>query len=279
MSIKFSKYHGCGNDFICVDLRIAEYDPHRVAVAVCQRGFSVGADGLVGVASSSIADFKMVIINADGSTPEMCGNGLRCFAAYLFDRGEIQDQKVTVETGAGVLSFQVVDTTKNEHQIIVDMGGVYINSSLPKSDFLFPSDLFPQPLLINDSEVLLFPVGVGNPHAVAFVNNVDDYPVEAVGSSIETHSFFPNGVNVEFIEVLSDDRLKMRVWERGVGETNACGTGACAAVVAGFHLQKIKANASVLLRGGQLLIDYDVKAQKVSKQGPAKFVFSSEITI
>ena len=190
MSIKFSKYHGCGNDFICVDLRIAEYDPHRVAVAVCQRGFSVGADGLVGVASSSIADFKMVIINADGSTPEMCGNGLRCFAAYLFDRGEIQDQKVTVETGAGVLSFQVVDTTKNEHQIIVDMGGVYINSSLPKSDFLFPSDLFPQPLLINDSEVLLFPVGVGNPHAVAFVNNVDDYPVEAVGSSIETHSFF-----------------------------------------------------------------------------------------
>ena len=112
------------------------------------------------------------------------------FCSYLFDRGEIQDQKVTVETGAGVLSFQVVDTTKNEHQIIVDMGGVYINSSLPKSDFLFPSDLFPQPLLINDSEVLLFPVGVGNPHAVAFVNNVDDYPVEAVGSKYRDAFFF-----------------------------------------------------------------------------------------
>ena len=277
MRIKFSKYHGCGNDFICLDLRQSNGNPISMAKTLCQRGFSVGADGLVGVALSQTADFKMVIINADGSVPEMCGNGLRCFAAYLLELGLIKHTTTTVETGAGILTFDIVDQSNHVVQVRVGMGEVSIYDQLPSQDFLLPE--LGNTLNVNGQSYDFFPVSVGNPHVVIFVDDVDSFPVTYVGPLIECHSFFPQRTNVEFIQVVSQSQLKMRVWERGVGETNACGTGACAAVVAAYEQKYAAKNALVELRGGDLKINYDDGTRQVLKEGPATFVFSSEIVI
>ena len=279
MLIKFSKYHGCGNDFICIDARSVEIDLVACAKNWCVRGFSVGADGLLALESSATADFKMTVVNADGSIPEMCGNGLRCFVAYLVHQQFFQSNHCNIETDAGILR---VDINKSDARLVdvsVQMGQAYVGLNLPVSDFKFKTSDFIQYITVDSVDYSVVPVSMGNPHAVIFVDDVDSFPVDLVGPKIERHACFPNRVNVEFIQLNDNGSIRMRVWERGVGETNACGTGACAAVVAATKHQLISKTTKVVLNGGQLLIDYDSHSHDVIMTGPAEFVYESMLLI
>ena len=280
MQFKFSKYHGCGNDFICIDFRAMELNINRLASVICQRRFSVGADGIVGLFESDVADFKMIIVNSDGSVPEMCGNGLRCFVHYLVDLKEIQSDCVLIETGAGILKAEIIQ--KNDDELItkISMGKAMYQSDLPLSDFnLQDLSILQHKITIDGVPFEFVPVSMGNPHAVIFVNDVDVLDVSHIGRQVESSMYFPNRVNVEFVQVM-DGALKMRVWERGVGETNACGTGACASVVAAILLNKVSNRSiSVRLLGGELLIDFDSDSNLVLMQGPSRYVYSSKLEI
>ena len=281
MNLNFSKYHGCGNDFICVDARKIDLDVSLVAKDVCRRHFSVGADGFICLLPSDSADYKMLISNSDGSIPEMCGNGLRCFVHFLHDLGLIKDRFVSIETGAGVLKAKIVEKNGCNANVFVEMGQAYFLDQLPRNDFIFDNYSEVQiPITIGSHSLIFTPVSMGNPHAVIIVDDLDAINVMDIGSQIELHSFFPNGVNVEFIQVLNNQTVKMRVWERGVGETAACGTGACASVVAGHLLNLLDSKEiDVQLLGGQLKVTVDMSTSFVTVNGPSEFVFSSEITL
>jgi diaminopimelate epimerase len=279
MTIKFSKYHGCGNDFICLDARGLATDFVGMAKHWCRRGFSVGADGLVLVDDSTVADYKMIIVNADGSIPEMCGNGLRCFAAYLIDQDITSKKQLLIETGAGILGVSLTDNGFPTKSIALQMGAAAILSDLPKSDFAFDPLQASFEVSINNEIMTFFPVSMGNPHCVIFVDDVTAVDVAGIGSFIEQHDFFPNRVNVEFVSLSSNTECDVRVWERGVGETNACGTGACAAVVAAVTQRQTHSAMTVRLRGGYLFVQYDQKTQQVTLEGPAEFVFQSDFVL
>ncbi|MEK9727448.1 MAG: diaminopimelate epimerase [Candidatus Margulisiibacteriota bacterium] len=277
MAIKFSKYHGCGNDFICVDARQTPLDFVNFATHYCQRGFSVGGDGALFLLDSKVADFKMMVVNADGSEPEMCGNGLRCFVAYLYHQKLTTKLTLTIETGAGILNCQILDPNYPSCQILIEMGQAKLQSTLPTQDFGMNVNLLSHDLVVDGTPLSLIPIGMGNPHAVIFVSDVDAFDLARFGPVIEQHPWFPNRVNVEFIQRVSENELKMRVWERGVGETNACGTGACAAVVAGVLSGQNLADATVQLKGGQLAINYNQETHEVFMTGPAEFVYQSNL--
>ena len=279
MIIKFSKYHGCGNDFICLDVRTVQLDLIAFAKKACVRGFSVGADGILALQPSSIADFKMTVINADGSIPEMCGNGLRCFVAYLVHQQFLKSNQCDIETDAGILHVDINELDARCVNMSVQMGQAKVGSNLPASDFNFETSALTQHVTIDSVDYGITPVSMGNPHAVIFVDDVDLFPVESVGPLIERHSCFPNRVNVEFIQLNDDGTIRMRVWERGVGETNACGTGACAVVVAATQNKLVSKATKVILNGGQLLIDYDLQSQDVIMTGPAELVYESALLI
>ncbi len=280
MELNFSKYHGCGNDFICIDLRNIDIDPIPFAQNVCRRHFSVGADGVVALFESKTADYRMLIINADGSIPEMCGNGLRCFMAFLKDSNLITSDSILVETDAGVLPTTIVSSSDDQMIVKVQMGSVGFGHTLPNRDFNFDSSAVNNIVLDTEQGEFQFtPVSMGNPHAVIFVSNIDEFDVSGVGPVIESHPWFPNKVNVEFVEVISPTQFKMRVWERGVGETNACGTGACASVVAGVLSGRGLHHVQVSLKGGALDIHYLENSSDVEMLGPVEFVFSSRIKV
>ncbi len=278
MDLSFNKYHGCGNDFICVDFRGKDADFVSLAKQLCRRNFSIGADGLIVLLDSTVAQYQMLVVNADGSIPEMCGNGLRCFVAYVSDLGLARSAVLTIETGAGVLEASIQSNSSSSMMVLVDMGHAYFNDRLPSNDFLL-SNVPGHVISIGSQSFQFTPVSMGNPHCVIFVSDVDAIDLQSVGPLIETHPYFPNRVNVEFVQVIANDHLKMRVWERGVGETNACGTGACASVVAGVLSKKCDANARVDLLGGSLDISFSSETCHVEMIGPATFVFSSKIII
>jgi diaminopimelate epimerase len=278
MDVSFNKYHGCGNDFICVDFRGKDADFVSLAKQLCRRHFSIGADGLIVLLDSAVAHYRMVVVNADGSIPEMCGNGLRCFVAYVSDLGLAQSSMLTIETGAGVLKAVIQSNSCSSMMVLVDMGLAYYHDRLPSNDFALANA--PGHVISIGSQSFEFtPVSMGNPHCVIFVSDVDAIDLQSVGPMIETHPCFPNRVNVEFVQVVANNHLKMRVWERGVGETNACGTGACASVVAGVLSKKCDTNARVDVLGGSLGISFCLETFQVEMTGPATFVFSSKITI
>ncbi len=279
MTLNFSKYHGCGNDFICVDLRDSQHDPRDLATQICRRGFSIGADGLVALVNSDTSHHRMLIVNADGSIPEMCGNGLRCFVAYLMHLGIDTNRDLMIQTDSGLLSTQIISDDGSLMMVNVDLGLVHVGDSLNSADFNLTDFKEPGSLFVNNQLFQFIPVSIGNPHAVIFVDDVDTIDLTLLGPQIEHHSFFPNRVNVEFIQVLSHSELKMRVWERGVGETNACGTGACASVVAGFIANRCSSKATVNLIGGQLKIEFNSRSSTIQMLGPAQHVFSSKINI
>lgn len=272
----FFKYHGCGNDFICVDARHQSVDASAIAKAWCSRRFSVGADGVVVIHESSVADAKMVIINADGSRPEMCGNGLRCMVACMIHQGMSATDVRSIETDAGVLSVQVRQTEGATVSMTIDMG---VASYPPNPmDMAGPFLTGPATVPIGNDLYDITPVSIGNPHAVIFVDDVSRVDVATIGPMIESHKWFVNRVNVEFIQVTSNTNLMMRVWERGVGETLACGTGACAAVVAAIHRGKATSPCEVELPGGVLMIDYDSVTHRVHMTGPATYVYSGTVS-
>ncbi|MDO8519321.1 MAG: diaminopimelate epimerase [Deltaproteobacteria bacterium] len=267
MKLKFTKMEGAGNDFVMIDVGAIHESPLQPETIrkICDRRFGVGCDQLLVVAPSKKADFRMDIYNADGSQVEMCGNGIRCLAKYVQDKKISSKAKLDVETLAGIIKPEILaEHPGNSHKTLwvkVDMGEPTVSGEMKVRKFTGTS------------------VSMGNPHYVVFVDQVDNYPVWEYGRSIEADPRFPNRVNVEFIQVLSQKEFRMRVWERGAGETHACGTGACAAVVASVLNKKTGREVLVHLKGGNLEINWDEKTNHVLMTGPATTVFEGEIEI
>jgi diaminopimelate epimerase len=267
--------HGLGNDFIIIDNRdgkIGEAEAPHLARKLCERNFSVGADGLILLSNSAVADVRMRIFNADGSEAEMCGNGVRCFAKYCYENGIVKKTDFTVDTLAGPRHVWL--TLKNDlvQAVRVDMGMVeWERSMIPMQG---EDDCMNCDLRVGEENYTVTCLSMGNPHCVIFVQNVDEFPVEHVGSNIENHEAFPKRTNVEFVQILGRDELKVRVWERGCGETLACGTGACAAAVAAHRSGYVAPKVNVHLQGGILEVSV---AKNVYLSGPAEKVFEGTL--
>ncbi len=279
----FTKMHGLGNDFVVIEDLAEEYDFSPEAVQwICHRNFGVGADGLILVrpATNPDADYFMLYYNSDGSLAEMCGNGVRCFAKYVVDHGLVTAEQETlrVQTLGGVRAIELYCDEKGRMtDATVDMGEPILQPSLIPASF--DGDLvFECPVETSFGTFAVTAVSMGNPHAVIWVEDVDTAPVELVGPLIETHEMFPAKTNVEFAQVLENDRIRLRVWERGVGETLACGTGACATLVAAVLSCQTGREATIELPGGELHIRWS-EDEHVYMTGPAAEVFTGSIVI
>ncbi|MDH3997752.1 MAG: diaminopimelate epimerase [Desulfuromonadales bacterium] len=275
--MKFVKMHGAGNDYVYIDcFRQKVEDPERLAREISDRNFGVGGDGMILIEPSKKGDVKMRIFNADGSEAEMCGNGVRCVAKYAFDHGLVDTTEISIETGAGVLPL-VMYPNAREHidKVRVNMGPPRLaRADLP---MLGPADeqVINMPLKVLDREFEITCVSMGNPHCVIFVDKLEDFPVRRYGYAIENHELFPNRVNVEFVEIISRNEVKQRTWERGAGETLACGTGSSAVTVAGVLTDRTDGTLLNHLTGGDLEMEWDGK-NEVFMTGPAAEVFSGE---
>ncbi len=273
--MKFWKMHGLGNDYIVIDNRdekITDLEAPELSRKLCERKFSVGADGLLLASNSASAAVKMRIFNADGSEAEMCGNGIRCFVKYCYENNIARKSELTVETLAGIKRAWLTVENGSVKSVKVDMGTPALERS--KSPMLGQGTSVNEDLQVNGETYKVTCLSVGNPHCVIFVDALDDFPVQRVGPKIENHRLFPKKVNVEFVQVLGENELKVRVWERGCGETLACGTGACAAVVAGNLLKKVGSKVRVHLLGGDLEVEY---AERLFLKGPAEKVFEGTL--
>lgn len=280
MKMKFSKMHGAGNDYIYVNGFEHEplEDPHKIAVKVSDRHFGIGGDGLVLIEPSYIADARMRMFNADGSEAEMCGNAIRCVAKYVYEHGINKEDTLKIETGAGVLTLKLNINEGSVESVRVNMGKPILNGTDIPTTFNLDKVL-KQKVEIDGQTYEFSAVSMGNPHAVVYVDSVDDFPVERVGRQIETHNYFPNRVNVEFIEIVNSSKLKQRTWERGSGETLACGTGASAACVASVLNGVSDNKVDIELLGGILTIEWAGEGSDVYMTGPATQVFDGTIDI
>jgi diaminopimelate epimerase len=255
--VKFWKMHGLGNDYVVIDNRTTQItitEATGLARRLCERRLSVGADGLLLVENSAVADVKMRIFNADGSEAEMCGNGIRCFAKYCYENNIARKKELTVETLAGIKRTWLTVNGSTVTSVRVDMGAAILERS--KIPMVGIGKCVNEALQVNGEQYTATCLSVGNPHCVIFVESVDDFPVQLFGPKIESHKLFPKRTNVEFAQVLNRNELKVRVWERGCGETLACGTGACAVVAAGNMLRKVGDKVIVHLLGGDLEVEY-----------------------
>jgi diaminopimelate epimerase len=273
--MKFWKMHGLGNDYVVIDNRdgkIGDAEAADLAVQLCRRRFSVGADGVLFVSNSDAADAKMRIFNADGSEAEMCGNGIRCFAKYCYENNIARKSEVIVETLAGNKRTWLTVENGLVISVMVDMGVPALERS--KIPMTGEGTCINEDLQVNGETYKATCLSVGNPHCVIFVDAVDDFPVQRVGPKIENHQLFPKRTNVEFVQVLSENEVKVRVWERGCGETLACGTGACATIVAGNLLKRLSGKVRVHLVGGDLEVEY---AERLLLNGPAEKVFEGTL--
>lgn len=274
--MKFTKMHGCGNDYIYINgFEETIHNPSELSKRMSNRNFGVGSDGLVLILPSKSADFRMRMFNSDGSEAEMCGNAIRCVGKFVFDKKLTDKSVITVETLAGKKVLDMTIENDKVSYVKVDMGEPILEAEkIPVKSDLKP--VINEKLNILNKEYLFTCVSMGNPHAITFVNNTDEIPLEEVGPLVETDNIFPKKTNVEFVQVVSKDVLKMRVWERGAGETLACGTGACASLVAavlnGFSNRK----ATLKLLGGDLIIEWDEETNKIYMSGPAETVFEGE---
>lgn len=276
--MKFTKMHGCGNDYVYVNCmeKMLE-DPDQVSRFVSDRHFGVGSDGLILICPSDQADFRMAMYNADGSEGEMCGNGIRCVAKYVYDYGLTDQTSISVETKGGI---KYLDLTVKEGKVSlvkVNMGSPILKPSLipirsEKEQFV------DEPVTVDGKVYRMTGVSMGNPHVVTFVDDTASLNLEKIGPSFEDHELFPNRINTEFVQVLSRHEINMRVWERGSGETLACGTGTCASAVACVLNGKTDEHLTVHLLGGDLEIFYDRANDTVWMTGPASVVFDGELS-
>lgn len=270
--LHFTKMHGCGNDFIFLDCLEQEIDDlGKLAGRLCDRRFGIGADQLLTVHPSKIADFRMEIYNADGGRVEMCGNGIRCFAKYVYDHALTDKKELTVETLAGIIRPRLVGD-----QVEVDMGEPILEGR--KIPVNADGKILNYPLEVDGKRYEVSCVSMGNPHCVLYLDGLDRLDLERIGPRFEHHSFFPKRVNTEVVKVLGPQEIRMRVWERGVGETWACGTGACAAAVAGVLTGNNGRKVTVHLRGGDLLIEWRDN-NRVYMTGGAEEVFKGTVKI
>ncbi|MCS7186098.1 MAG: diaminopimelate epimerase [Armatimonadetes bacterium] len=277
----FVKMHGIGNDFVVIgaldELPLPEDRLSDFALFVCDRHFGVGADGVIWVLPSQVADFKMRIFNPDGSEAEMCGNGIRCAAKWFYDRDYAKGSAIRVETLAGIKTVWVQGRGGKAIAVTVDMGEPIFEPSLIPTKLGEGSEAIEVPLDVEGfGTYLVSAVSMGNPHCVAFVNDVDNFPVEKVGPQIEHHPAFPKRTNVEFVQILSRSEMKVRVWERGAGLTLACGTGACASLAVSARIGKTDRKAAVHLPGGTLTIEWRDDG-RIYMTGPAVEVFRGEL--
>ncbi len=276
--IQFTKMHGLGNDYIYIDAIknkdlkeiFTRYSLGALVRYLSDRHFGIGGDGVIFLDSSTVADFKMRIFNSDGTEAEMCGNGIRAFAKYIYDNSLAKGEILKIETLAGIkeIKREKYFTGINNEEIdeyVVNMGQ--------------PKVWGKTELEILDNKIETINISIGNPHAVIFVENVDNIQIDKIGPIIENYKYFPQKTNVEFVQILDKNLIKVRVWERGSGETLACGTGSCAAVIAGVTNNLTKRKVKVLLQGGELEIDWNEQDNNVYMKGIATKVFDGTIEI
>lgn len=277
--LAFVKMHGLGNDFVVVDCLGGGVfpDPSSAARRLCERRRGIGGDGLILVLPSDVADFRMRIFNADGSEAEMCGNGVRCFAKYVYEAGRTRASVISVETGAGIVRPRLLTDKGTVVGVRVDMGRPALGrESIPMVGE--PGRVVGEELAAGRFVFRVTCVSMGNPHCVVFVDSARGAPVAEAGPLLEKHPSFPRRTNVEFVEVAGARQLNVRVWERGVGETPACGTGACASLVASVLNGRTGRSAGVRLPGGTLLVDWE-EGGAVYLAGPAEEVFRGQIPV
>jgi diaminopimelate epimerase len=282
-NMKFVKLQASGNDFVLIDACSRQRDWAALARSICHRHLGVGADGLLLLLDSKRADSRMRIFNSDGSEAEACGNGLRCFAKYLFDKKVVRKKEMTIETLAGVRKAIVLNAAERSGLIKVSMGQPELEaSSIPLSReqgvarLLDITPIIDYPLHVAGSDLHLTFVSMGNPHAVCFVSqSVDDFPLLEIGPKVEYHPLFPQRANFEIVNIINRGHARARVWERGVGETLACGSGACAIAVAARLRGYIDDHVEIALPGGGLGVDWDGQGE-VLLTGPAEMVFTGD---
>lgn len=277
--MKFTKMHGCGNDYVYVNcFKEKVENPEEVSRFVSDRHFGIGADGLILIKPSKVADCAMGMYNADGSEGEMCGNGIRCVAKYAFDYGIVDKEEIKVETKAGIKTLKLQVENGKVKTVTVDMGEPITAPSLVPviSDQEMVKD---EPIAVDGTNYRITCVSMGNPHAVTFVDDTNAIEIEKIGPKFENHDRFPKRINTEFIQVLDRNTVNMRVWERGSAETLACGTGACASVYACILNDKTDHEVLVHLLGGDLRIRYDEASNHIFMTGPATVVFDGEIDL
>lgn len=307
--MKFTKMHGIGNDYVYVNCFEEKVEnPSELAIKISDRHFGVGSDGLILIKPSEVADFCMEMYNADGSQSEMCGNGIRCVGKYVYDYGLTDKERISVETLAGIkyLDFKIEDgkvslITVNmgspelvPDKIPVDVSALNMNTSSMDASNMNDSrtnasetdtkasgltQIVDEALEVDVREYKVTCVSMGNPHCITFVDDTASFPLEVIGPKFESHKFFPNRVNAEFIQIISRNEVNMRVWERGSGETLACGTGACASTVACILNGLTEDEITLHLLGGDLKVRWDRDENVVYMTGPAKVVFDGEIDV
>ncbi len=277
--MKFTKMQGCGNDYIYVNCLEEEVkNPNETAIKVSDRHFGIGSDGMILIKPSKTADFRMQMFNCDGSEGKMCGNGIRCVAKYVYDNKLTDKDNITIETLSGIKTLQLIIENEKVKLVKVDMGEAILKPSLIPA-ISDKEVIINEPVNVDGKEYFITCVSMGNPHCIVFVDNVKDLDLEKIGPGFEQHEMFPEGVNTEFIEIVDEKNINMRVWERGSGETLACGTGACASVVASYLNKKTSNEVCVHLLGGDLFIKYLHEAKNVFMTGPAKEICKGEIEI
>jgi diaminopimelate epimerase len=277
--MKFTKMHGCGNDYVyvnCFEEKVE--DPGKLAEFVSDRHFGIGSDGLILICPSEVADVRMAMFNADGSEGEMCGNGIRCVGKYAYDYGLVNKNEITVETKAGIKTLTLTVENGKVTLVKVNMGAPILEAS--KIPVIFDKEqVINEPVIVQGKEYRFTCVSMGNPHAVTFVEDTASLPLQEMGPYFEHHEMFPERVNTEFVQLINKNEVNMRVWERGSGETLACGTGTCATVVACVKNGYTDNHVTVHLIGGDLEIEYDQTADTVWMTGPATVVFDGEIEL
>ncbi len=274
--MKFTKMHGIGNDYVYVNcFEEAVENPGALSEVISDRHFGIGSDGLILIKPSDKADFFMEMYNADGSQGKMCGNGIRCVGKYVYDNGLTDKTDITVDTLSGIKYLRLNVTDGKVGSVRVNMGSPILKSELipVKLDGDMVVD---RPVDIDGTEYRITCVSVGNPHCITYMDSVDKLAIETIGPKFENNSIFPDRVNTEFVRVIDRDNLQMRVWERGSGETLACGTGACATAVASILNNVCNESVTIHLIGGDLRITWDRKDNLIYMEGPAETVYTGE---
>jgi len=275
--MKFTKMHGAGNDYIYVNaMQEQVVDPSALAIKLSDRHFGIGSDGLVLIMNSDCADFRMRMFNSDGSEAEMCGNASRCVGKFVFDKGLTTQTSISLETKAGLKKLDLTVENGLVSSVCVDMGEPILEPALIPVDVSGDYAIH-VPITIDQTVYEINCVSMGNPHAVIFTGEIDAFNLPEIGPRFETNVLFPKRTNTEFVEVLNPEHVKMRVWERGAGETLACGTGACAVLVAGVLSGRLHRKAVVDLRGGSLEIEWNAQNNHVYMTGGAVTVFEGEV--
>lgn len=275
--MKFTKMQGTGNDYVyinCFEETIK--NPSKLSIQISDRHFGIGSDGLILIQPSEVADCRMDMYNADGSRAEMCGNGLRCVAKYVYEHKIVEKEEMKIETLGGIKDIRLIIKDGKAVMVKINMGSPEFRPEKIPVDYK-GDRVVSEPILVDGKEYKITCVSMGNPHTVVYMDDIDSLDLEKIGPAFENHVKFPNRINTEFIQIVDRSHLKMRVWERGSGETLACGTGACASAVATIVNGKADRTVDMELKGGHLIIEWNPEDNCVYLTGPAEEVYNGEL--